>query len=127
MRLPLVSCFLLFACNSDAEDTGPAPTFSEIKEEILIPSCGFSSCHGDAGEGGLTLDDATESSALIDVASTGLDGAILVVPGDADSSYLIQKMEGASGIAGDAMPPSGALDTEITDRVRAWIDDGASG
>ena len=77
--------------------------------------------------GGLVLDENMESSALIDVASTALDGAILVIPGDSDGSYLIQKMEGTSGIEGTVMPPSGILDAELIDQVRAWIDDGAPG
>ena len=45
------------------------------------------------------------------------------VPGDADASYLVQKLEGADGISDDPMPPpAGGLDAEKIERVRSWID-----
>ena len=43
--------------------------------------------------------------------------------GDAANSYLIKKMEGASDIEGDVMPPSGSIDQARANRVRRWIDD----
>ena len=55
--------------------------------------------------------------------STVLIGRRMVVPGDAANSYLIKKMEGASDIEGDVMPPSGSIDQARTNRVRRWIDD----
>ena len=47
----------------------------------------------------------------------------LITPGDAANSYLIKKMEGASDIEGDVMPPSGSISQERINRVRRWIDD----
>lgn len=115
---------LLIAGCGDKGDSGVAElTFEEV-DAVLVQSCGFSSCHG-GGEGGLTLDGEGDHEALVGVASTAQDGAILVVSGDADGSYLIEKMEGASGIAGDPMPPSGLLDQATIDQIRDWIDRGA--
>jgi hypothetical protein len=50
---------------------------------------------------------------------------MLVVPGDADSSYLMEKLL-PSPTCGDPMPPIGAAlsDTDI-DTVRSWINGGA--
>lgn len=135
--LPLLSLSLLLACgDKEPEDTsaGTDDTSSSSGEEdvtfagvqqTLSQSCAFSSCHG-AGAGGLTLGDGGEHAALVGVESTVLAGAILVVPGDASQSYLIQKLEGAAGILGDPMPPSGALDAAIIADIRAWIDAGAT-
>jgi hypothetical protein len=53
---------------------------------------------------GLNLSDATAYASLISVPSTGKTGAVRVVPGDPDGSYLIQKIEGAPGIVGERMP-----------------------
>ena len=106
---------LLAGCG-DKEDSGAAElTFTEI-DERLMQSCGFSSCHGDGGsEGGLALDGTSaDHDALVGVESTAAAGEILVIAGDADGSYLIKKLEGADGISGDPMPPSGSLDQSLS-------------
>ena len=51
---------------------------------------------------------------------------MLVIPGDANGSYLIKKMENADGIIGDIMPPGAGLPEEKIQAVRSWIDNGAS-
>ena len=102
--------------------------FSSIRDEILVPSCGFDSCHGaGGGAGDLVLDADGSYAALVDVPSAVVDGEVLVIPGDADGSYLVKKLEGASGIDGEAMPPGGqSLDADAIARVRGWIDAGAA-
>ena len=50
-------------------------------------------------------------------------GRKLIIQGDAANSYLIKKMEGASDIEGDVMPPSGSIDSARINRVRRWIDE----
>lgn len=122
---------LLTACASseDKAETGEAgatdpPTFAEVRSEVLVPSCGFGSCHG-AGEAGLQIDEDMTADALVDVPSTVQADAILVLPGDPDGSYLLAKMTEASGIDGDVMPPSGAMSDDRIDMVRDWIAAGA--
>ena len=112
--------FVLVACAGKDE----VPTFAAVRDEILVPTCAFSSCHG-SGAGGLDIEAGMSADALVDVASTALPDETLVIPGDADGSYLIHKLEGAAGIDGDPMPPGGSLDQDSIDRVRAWIDGGA--
>ena len=61
----------------------------------------------------------------MDVESTALPGAFLVIAGDADASYLVQKLEAADGIVGTEMPPGGTLEADRLQLVRDWIDAGA--
>lgn len=121
--LATMVCVGLFGCNG-GKDTGAEEADFEAVELVFTQSCAFSGCHG-GGAGGLTLTGDGDHGTLVDVASA--DGAAtLVIPGDADNSYLIQKMEGSSGITGDVMPPTGALDQATIDLVREWIDSGAA-
>ena len=122
-----IAMVVLLAGCGDKADSGSETTeltFTGV-DEILMQSCGFSSCHGE-GSGGLTLDGDGDHEALVGVESTGLAGEILVVSGDPDGSYLIKKMEGASGIEGDFMPPSGLLEQATIDQIRDWIERGAA-
>lgn len=115
----------LLACADKAGDTAELDdSFAAVRDEVLLPSCAFSSCHG-AGAGGLTLDEAGSYEALVEVESLGAPGEVLVIPGDADGSYLIKKMTAASGIVGDPMPPDALVDDLRLEQVRSWIDRGA--
>jgi len=124
----MTSILLASACSGDGDDTDVlAPTFTEVRDDILIPSCGFSTCHG-GGEGGLTLsadDPGAAYSALVDVPSFVLPEETLVIPGDAENSYLVKKVEGAVGIDGDPMPAPFGIDETMAADIRAWIDAGA--
>jgi hypothetical protein len=62
----------------------------------------------------------------VDVPAEDQAGAVRVVPGDPDGSYLVQKLAAAEGIAGDPMPPPEGLDAERLALVRAWIAAGAA-
>ena len=103
----------------------PPATFTEVYEDILFQSCGFSSCHGGSAGAPYLSDPQEAYDSLVDAESNAKEGAILVVPGDPDNSYLIQKMEAAPDIVGDEMPPSSPLDSEVIERIRSWIADGA--
>ena len=126
MRTIALAVLLVTGCG-DKGDSGGGPlpelTFTEVNQ-VLVQSCGFSSCHG-GGLGGLTLDGDGDYDVLVAVASTALPDELLVIGGDADGSYLIKKMEGSDGIDGDVMPPSGQLDQDTIDQIRDWIDRGA--
>ena len=110
--------FLLVVACEAAPDT-----YTAINDEVLIPSCGFSSCHG-SGTGDLTLDENSYDD-LVDVASSVKPGAIRVVPGDADASYLVHKLEGGPDIVDDPMPQGGSLSDAQIAGIRRWIDNGA--
>ena len=62
---------------------------------------------------------------LVNVSSVQQPSLLRVAPGDADASYLVQKIEGTAAV-GSRMPlGGGALDAATIDAIRAWIDSGA--
>lgn len=93
-------------------------------QQVFVDSC--TSCHGaSAPLGGLDL-VTDPHAALVGVMSSAYAGATLVVPGDADGSLLVQKLEGSQGANGGVMPPTGQLAAEVVGVVRRWVQDGAS-
>ena len=129
-----VAALLLVGCADKTGDSGTnaaddsatydLPIFAQVRDDVLVPSCGFGSCHG-AGEAGLQIDEDMMVDALVDVPSTVQADAILVVPGDPDGSYLVAKLTEAPSIDGEVMPPSGAMSQERIDMVKKWIAAGA--
>jgi len=129
------------ACDESLKDiAGPSPTltksFASIQAEIFESSdssgrAACVQCHTNVGRtpaGGMNLTHGAAYSALVGVASTGKAGATRVIPGDADNSYLVQKLEGTPGIAGQRMPRgSGPYLTEGQMLIiRRWIAEGAA-
>lgn len=132
-------CGVWVACGTDEPTTSAstgdsgataAPTFTQVREQILAPSCAQSMCHAteaDAVANGFWLPVGGEWAAIVDVPSDAMDDQVLVVPGDADHSYLILKLEDAIGIQGSPMPPPiGNLQPDLIDMMRQWIDAGAA-
>ena len=101
--------------------SGPPVDFEEALVEVLIPSCGFDSCHG-SGAGYLRIHEGQTEAEWLEKYSNVLVTRALVVPGDAATSYLVKKMEGSSDIEGTVMPPSGSIDAVRIGMVRSWID-----
>ena len=74
---------------------------------------------------GLDLSAGRSFENLVNVLSTQV-GLNRVTPGDSDMSYLVHKIEGRAGIAGQRMPPGGApLSDQQIAAIRRWIDAGA--
>ena len=128
------------ACDEKLADVaGPTPnlvpTFSSIQQEIFntTDSSGRLACigcHTDAGRtpaGGLVLLDGRSYQALVGQPSRFKAGAIFVVPGDPDASYLIHKLDGAADIAGSRMPRGTGpfLTSGQMQIIRRWIELGA--
>jgi hypothetical protein len=119
---PLFS--ILFTAISCLAGCAEVDSFSQLESEILVPSCGFSSCHG-SNAGGLQIEPNESYDALVGVPSVVDPDLILVKPGDPEASYLMAKLEGRAEW-GDPMPVGvNLLDSEILDRIRAWIEAGA--
>jgi hypothetical protein len=92
------------------------PTFDEVWQNTLEPSCSLSGCHGGgSASGGLAMPD-------LDAAHGALVGGGYVTPGDASCSSLVDHLEPAG--LGD-MPPGAPLGESERCAVRQWIDAGA--
>jgi len=127
----LLLAMAIGACSKTPTTPTPvstAPTLSAIQAQIFDPAC--TSCHTDVGRtpfGGLNLKAGSAFAALVNVPSTGKPGAIRVIPGNPNDSYLVQKLEGAPGIVGARMPRTGPphLSDAQVKMIRDWIAAGA--
>lgn len=102
-----------------------AADFDSIQQNIFTPIC--TRCHsGASAPEGLQLDAAHSYALLIGVPSNERADLLRVHPGDPDHSYLVLKLEGASGIVGAQMPFGGPyLQAPQIDAIRQWIIQGA--
>jgi len=119
-----------------ADCTPPDPTtisFSANVQPIFDGSCALGGCHaGGVPAGDLTLTAGASRGELVDVPAAQIPSRRRVVPGDADASYLIQKIEGTPGIFGQLMPlgcpdaPEGGatcLDANQMAAIRTWVEE----
>ena len=108
----------------------PGPTLDEIQAAVFGPTCGTAGCH--TGGGGMLPAAMNLTSAqasfdnLVNMPSLEAPGAIRVIPGDPDNSYLVQKLEGTAAV-GERMPfgSPDPLDPAVIASIRQWISDGA--
>ena len=132
-------CLLLGACSGNGAglDSGGRPLppggstggaliadFDSIQQHVFTPICTV--CHaGGAAPQGLRLDAANSYAMLVGVPSNEVPALMRVKPGDPDSSYIIQKLEGHASV-GAQMPFGGpALPPATIAVIRQWISDGA--
>ncbi|HEX2460360.1 MAG TPA: hypothetical protein VHJ58_09445 [Vicinamibacterales bacterium] len=127
------------ACDEKLEDlTGPTPnlqpTLSSIQREIFntTDSSGrqaCANCHTSVGRnpsGLMDLRDGAAYASLVGVTSPAKPGAVRVIPGDPENSYIIHKLEGRAGIVGTPMPRGNTLLTPGQILViKRWIELGA--
>jgi hypothetical protein len=91
------------------------PTFASVQSQIFESTDvagrqACVNCHTNVGRnpsGGLNLAHGVAYDQIVNVVSPRKAGAIRVIPGDPDNSYLVQKIVGAPGIVGVRMPQSG--------------------
>jgi Planctomycete cytochrome C len=130
---------LFSACDENLSNfAGPTPelmpTFSSIQRDIFAAAdssgrVACNGCHTSTGRtpaGGLNLTGDLAYDQLVNVPSARKPGAIRVIPGDPENSYIIHKLEGRSDILGLRMPPNGPYLTENqTEIIKRWIEIGA--
>jgi hypothetical protein len=114
---------------------GLAPTYSSISQNIFTSTddsgrTACTQCHTSQGRtpaANLNLLPDVGYAQLVGVASFTKPGAVRVIPGDAENSYLVHKLEGRSDIVGQRMPrTAGPFLTEGQMLIiRRWIDQGA--
>jgi hypothetical protein len=106
------------------------PTLDAIQAAVFGPTCSTAGCHSGGGAALPTIMNLTSAQAsfdnLVNIASLQMPGAIRVLPGDPDNSYLIHKLEGTAAV-GDRMPAGSPnpLDSAAIAEIRQWIADGA--
>lgn len=113
-------------CIDGACTCGSSPvTLSTNQSEIFTPSCTGGSCHSENGKKGIDLSstDLSHQTLVNERASCG--GKTLVVPGDVDASYLMNKLTGIGMCSGSKMPKGPGLSASELDAVRNWICNGA--
>ena len=109
---------------TSSASSGENARLSAIQTQIFTPKC--VGCHGNAvKQAGLNLASGSSFSSLVNVKSTETS-LTLVSPSDPDGSYLLHKLEGRAGIAGERMPKGGPfLSSDEVKTVSQWIADGA--
>jgi len=112
---------------TDPFDGGMTPTWAVIYDEVLVPRCALAGCHnGSSASGGLAMRDACQTrSALF---AMGACGQRYVREGDADGSFVMNKLETDAPSCGGPMPPAshgGKLPESYRNAIREWIDMGA--
>lgn len=127
-------CFDLARKRADlanaCRESGSAPpeTFGDIQRQIFTPSCARGGCHDAASASeGLVLAAGSSYGELVGVPSNQAPFRLRVDPGRPESSYLVMKLRGDSGIQGVRMPLDGPpfLDAAELAAVEAWIRRGA--
>jgi hypothetical protein len=101
------------------------PSFAtDIQPIFERNGCTNGACHGAAISAGLDLRSGASYRNLVNVQATS-EPIARVIPGNADGSYLIIKLEGRQTV-GSRMPLGGrALDTTDLTNIKNWINRGA--
>lgn len=112
---------------SDQIETAIEPTLSDIQEKIFTPTCATSGCHDAAGAQflfGLNLEEGNSYLSLVGK-ETNSSNKPYVDPGDAENSFLVDKIRGDNT---SIMPPSTSgqpLNEAEINAIVEWINNGA--
>lgn len=129
----MVYALLLTACGGGGSDDSPPPPppppgvraeFGSIQDRVFTPIC--VECHvGAFATGNLRLEESVSYDMLVNQPSVEVPSLLRVAPGDAQNSYIIQKLEGRAAVGGRmplGLPP---LSNQTIAAIRQWIDEGA--
>jgi hypothetical protein len=109
-----------------APAVGAVPgAFASIEAEILVPKCSRAGCHAGARPAGeLDLSRGNAYGGLVGVAAARRPERLLVTPGNAEGSYLLDRLVpgGDTPLMPVGAPPLSEAELE---RLRDWIQGGA--
>lgn len=112
---------------SNPEDFIDGGAIEKDAETILAESCGTVGCHDATpqAQAGLDLISPNVEIRVVDINAVGLgcETGILVVAGDPDGSYLLDKVYDLPTICGLQMPFVGSLPPDEIDILRQWVID----
>lgn len=134
-----LACLVTFGCSSSGTDPEPtptptptvSPTLSNIQTLVFSPSCTAAACHDASLGGDLDLTSGMSYAELVDVPAFQTNaagrGKVLVIPGDPDNSFLVQKLDGTLELdEGEVMPrQTSGLSSSRIELIRQWILAGA--
>jgi len=107
-----------------------AVSLADDVQPILTARC--TGCHIEGGLANLSgsnlfLDEGNVIATGVNQSSTQVNALTLIVPGDADASYLFEKVSQSNPTSGSRMPTFGAsLTSEELGLLRDWINQGAN-
>lgn len=127
---------LLVACGGEPDPPPPPPvdpTLTNVQNRVLSLSCSLSgSCHKGASAAGQLNLETGMSHAQLMRASTEVTTKMLVVAGQPDASYLMDKLLNRNLPTSPnpqdpwtSMPPGVLLEADRLELIRAWIAAGA--
>ena len=94
---------LVLACSSSTNEN---PTLAADVQPILDRNCAVPACHAGAVlQAGMSLMSGDSFASLVDTASTQVDGAVRVIPGDPDNSLLVTVLRGPIANEDPSEPP----------------------
>jgi hypothetical protein len=109
----------------DGGSSSQIVSLSLLQQSFFDQHC-VKDCHESANAAANLKLNAGESYAnLVNRRSQEIATQIRVIPGKPDESYLIKKLEGKAGIAGNQMPRQSPRPQGEIDQMRAWILRGA--
>ena len=117
------------AVSKPASAAAPAAAVSFARDIVRVLRTHCATCHMTGKEpGNMALHPAAAYASLVNVESP-VTGLVRVVPGNPERSYMIMKLEGTHldhGGKGTRMPFGvPPLPQQVTDRIAAWIRQGA--
>ena len=122
------AAYSLFSCGSSLkvpDRVQPDPSFYFSIQPIFTQNCVANGCHNSAARGGLVLLQGPAYVNLVNIPSTQEPSRMRVIPGDAENSYLIIKLEGSQTI-GIKMPLGREpLDQVLIQNIINWVNMGA--
>jgi hypothetical protein len=112
--------------NGSATPPPAAPTLTQLQASVFNVCTGCHTGTGTTLPGSMNLTAGHTFASIVGVASVEQSNLKRVAPGSPDTSYVVQKLEGAASISGSRMPLGGPFFDQATiDQVRAWISAGA--
>jgi hypothetical protein len=100
------------------------PELQSIQEHVFTPIC--TACHiGASAPLGFRLDADSAFAMLVNTPSAEVPSLSRVNPGNPDSSYLIQKLEGHAAVGAQMPLGQTPLPQATINVIRQWITDGA--